>query len=478
MDKEAAYTFIVGGDVVESHPRDDLKILTRSALTDQEKQDQSIYPDYDGIIAWHVTPQTAIDVWYQSSTVNAVGNLIADSMKMADFDLKASEDAENPSEEQKKKVTKWLSSLNFGREGVTSLTIQELASADVKYRQQTGNSFYEVIRNKAGTQPVTLSLFMSQYVYIAKNPKRQSFTLVESPAIGSYKLKEYVPFGSRGRTSRAHEFIHLREPNGLSSVYGVPPWIGVYESIQLDNAHRKYLNTFMSSSATPRWLVEITQDPAFVGAFQLPDIAQVTQLRTTVSNYLRGNSEADARKHLVVSYPGGILIKITPLDSKSDDPTYATIAKLARDEILMNFHVSPMNLGSTDGGYRATAEEQTANFERTVLIPAIKPFISMVDRIISTPEPSGLGCPDWRISVNFRDVATIQRQIQAIVTATGRPILSQNEGREMIGYARSKDEGADELMSETTPQAQGGAGFKSLPDQKPRETPRDMENRD
>jgi phage portal protein BeeE len=162
-----------------------------------------------------------------------------------------------------------------------------------------------------------------------------------------------------------------------------------------------------------------------------------------------------AGRNLVLSYPGGILVKVTPMDQKIEDPTFGTTASNARDEIMAVRHVSLINLGLPEGGYRATADQQSDNFDRQVLEPFAAPLLAMFNRVLRTPPPSGLGITDYRLVAEFRDVDIIQQRIEAVIKAVGRPILTGDEARELLGY---EPRGDDEVLVPAGLVPAGGLG--------------------
>ncbi|MES4791950.1 MAG: hypothetical protein C4321_02240, partial [Chloroflexota bacterium] len=327
----------------------------------------------------------------------------------------------------------WLEREDLGQDGLALYSLPELARALAMHLDQTGNAFVEVVRDRGGRAPMRLSVLLPQYVsYVLRREQG-----IAQPLL--YQLDPYwgqqwfVPFGTRRAGDRnAREFLHQRLPNSVSNVYGLPPWIEARQSVEVDNAHRSYLRSFFRSHAAPRWLIEVTQDPAWTGP--QPDQQQVDQVRGLIVNYLSANAGDMAGRNLVLSYPGGILVKVVSMDQKVEDPTFGTTASNARDEIMAVRHVSLINLGLPEGGYRATAGQQSDNFERQTLLPFAAPLITMLNRVLRAPPPSGLGITDYRLTAEFRDVDIIQQRIEAVIKATGRPVLTGDEGRQLIGY--------------------------------------------
>lgn len=392
-------------------------------------------------IPWPLNPATLLDVWYGSPWLGAVGRLLADALAGAEYDLEpvsrrpdgtrlGRDPGQTPHDErQYDHGMAWLEREDLGQDGLSLYSLPELARTLTLHLDQTGNAFVEVVRDRAARGPLRLSVLLPQFVSYAIREKRPMLYQLD-PYAGQ---QWFVPFGSRRVGDKAtREFLHQRMPNSVSNVYGLPPWIEARQSVEVDNAHRNYLKGFFRNHATPRWLVEVTQDPAWSGP--QPDQAQVDQVRALIVNYLSANQGQMSGRNLVLSYPGGILVRVTALDHKLEDPTLIQTATNARDEILAVRHISLINLGLPEGGYRATAEQQTDNFERQVLAPFAAPLLALLNRVLRTPPPSGLGITDYRLTVNFRDVDIVQQRIEAVVKAAGRPVLTGDEARELLGY--------------------------------------------
>lgn len=396
-------------------------------------------------IPWPIEPARLLDVWYSSPWLGAIGRLLGDALASAEYELEpvsrrpdgtplGREDGQVPHDErQYAQGMAWLEREDVGQDGLSLYSLPELARALALLLDQTGNAFVEVVRNRTARAPMRLAILLPQYVsYAIRNVSGVARPMLyqRDPYAGE---AWFVPFGSRraGATNE-REYLHQRLPNSVSNVYGLPPWIEARTSVEVDNAHRAYLRGFFRSHAAPRWMIEITQDAAWTGP--QPSQEQVDAVRGLITNYLSANAGDMAGRNLVLSYPGGILVKISPMDQKIEDPTFGNTARNARDEILAVRHVSLINLGLPEGGYRATAELQSDNFERQVLTPFAAPIVAMLNRVLRTPPPSGLGITDYRLVAEFRDVDIIQQRIEAVVKAVGRPVLTGDEGRELLGY--------------------------------------------
>jgi hypothetical protein len=54
-----------------------------------------------------------------------------------------------------------------------------------------------------------------------------------------------------------------------------------------------------------------------------------------------------------------------------------------------------------------------------------------------------LGITDYRLVAEFRDVDILQQLIEAVIKAAGRPVLTGDEARELLGY---EPRGDDEVL--------------------------------
>lgn len=396
-------------------------------------------------IPWPLDPAVLVDAWYANPWLGAIGRLLSDALASAQYDLEfvhrrpdgtrlGKGVGQTPHDErQYDQGMAWLEREDLAQDGLTLYGLADLARTIALHLDQTGNVFLEVVRDRAARAPLRLAVLLPQFVSFALR-KKDGVVVPTLYQLDPYHGRQsFISFGNRRAGDKNNrEFLHQRLPNSVSNVYGLPPWIEARQSVEVDNAHRNYLRSFFRSHAAPRWLIEITQDAAWSGVQTAQE--QVDQVRTLITNYLSANAGEMSGRNLIISYPGGISVRVTAMDQKIDDPTFGNTARAARDEILAVRHVSLINLGLPEGGYRATAEQQSDNFERHVLEPFAAPVLSLLNRILRTPAPSGLGLTDYRLVAEFRDVDVIQKRIETIVRAVGRPILTGDEGRALIGY--------------------------------------------
>lgn len=393
-------------------------------------------------VPWPIPAASLIDFHLGSPWLGAIGNLLADAVSAADWDLEARDvdtngesldrggDFDKAADDNYNTARAWLRRETVGRDGVSELDLPGLLSVLCVAADQTGNVFVEVLRDQAGRKPVQVSHLLPQFVWYEA---RDGGTLVLRQEDPYGKPVDFVPFGMRSAGDPdAREFLHQRRPNLASSFYGLPAWVPARDSVEVDNSHRKYLKGFFRNHGTPRYLVSITQDPAWVGG--KPDDDALDALFAQVRSFLEANQGDMAGRNLILQYPGGIIVTAQPLDNKLEDPTFPNTAKLARDEILAVRHISLINLGLPEGGYRATAEQQAGNFATQTLVPFAAPAVAIINRILHAPAPSGLGITDYDFALSFDDVDKLAARIKAMVEAAGAPVLSQAEARQVLGY--------------------------------------------
>lgn len=415
-----------------------------------EKSEAAQTHDAAVMVPWPIPASKLIDFYLGNPWLGAVGNLLADTVAAAEWDLQAREvdtngqsldrpaDFDKRSDEGYNRARAWLSRETIGREGVSELDLRGLLRALCVVSDQTGNVFVEVLRNAAGTEPVQISHLLPQFLHYWATDSGELKLYQLDPYRGEFK---FVPFGKRkaGETEE-REFLHQRTTNTVSSYYGLPAWLPARDSVDLDNEHRKYLRGFFKNHGTPRYMVSITQDPEWVGA--QPGEGDLDALFAQVQAFLQANQGDMAGRNLILQFPGGIKVEAQALDHKLEDPTFPNLGKLTRDEILAVRHISLLNLGLPEGGYRATAEQQSDDFVTQTLQPFAAPAVAIINRILHAPEPYGLGVQDYDFVLKFDGVEQLLKKVEALVKAAGAPVLSQAEARQLLGY---------EPAGETTP---------------------------
>jgi len=401
-------------------------------------------------VPWPIDPLRTSFFYIESPWLSAVGNLLADAVSAARWELVAREvtpegepiqrGAEWRREQDKDyaRAIAWLSRADVGGDGVSILDLPGLLRAMCGAYDQNGNVFVEVVRDRAGVGPLRIQHLLPQYVrYRARDGRLELYQM--DPYRGEFV---FVPFGecAAGDQER-REFLHQRAANTFSSYYGVPMWYPAKQSVEVDNEHRRYLRGFFQRHTTPRYLIEITQDPAW--QFSQPSQEDVDAVFAHVRSFLTANAGEMAGRNLIVRYPGGIQIKATALDAKIEDPTFPETSVRMRDEIMAVRHISLSNLGSPEGTNRATAQEHSDNFRAEVLHPFAAPPLAIVNRLLHAPEPHGLGVTTYDLVLEFERVGDLLQRIAAVVNAVGGPVLSQVEGRQMLGY---EARGSPELL--------------------------------
>jgi phage portal protein BeeE len=414
--------------------------LLEIRLNRTEHAEETLAATFNGtntsLIPWVLEPSSMIDLHLSNPWLAAITNILADACSVARIELEPFEydadgnELKNPDQDEYARVIAWLHRSVIAQDGELELNLSGFLRTAALHWDATGNIFVEVVRNLLGTMPMRLAFLLPQFCWYEKTSDHGLRLFQRDIFRGEYAFK---PFGTRVKSNMPREFMHERLPNMVSSVYGLPAWIAARDSISLDNAHRNYLKGFFKNHGTPRWMITITQDAAWVG--QIPDSTALEQLHVHVSSYLNANRGEMAGRNLVLQYPGGITVNAQALDIKIDDPTFGATAKNARDEIMAVRHMSLIDLGLPEGGYRSTADTQSDNFRDHVLMPHSAPAIRILNRIISSEAPHGLGCKTWQVVAKFEKADEALKKMETLIKATGgAPILTPNEGRQELGY--------------------------------------------
>jgi phage portal protein BeeE len=434
----------IRAEVVGSAPNDWLELRIEEP---PEQPRAAVTDDASVMVPWPLDPLKTAYFYLSSPWLSAIGNLLADATASARWELVAREvDTEGnlitrapgycrEQDEDYARAYAWLSRPDVGGDGVSVLDLPGLLRAMCTAYDQNGNVFVEIVRDRAATRPVRIQHLLPQYVhYRARGGQLELYQI--DPWRGEYA---FVPFGQRARGDQtAREYIHQRAANTLSSYYGIPQWYPSKQSVEVDNEHRRYLRGFFQRHTTPRYLIEITQDPAWTGA--MPGEEQVDSVFAHIRSFLNANAGDMAGRNLIIRYPGGILVRATPLDNKLEDPTFPNTSKSLRDEILAVRHISLFDIGNPEGTNRATAQERSDNFRATVLAPFAAPAVAIINRVLHAPEPHGLGVSTYEFVLNWERVDDLLSRIEAVVRAVGGPVLTPPEGRQLLGYeSRGED---------------------------------------
>jgi phage portal protein BeeE len=443
--------------IVQAHTTNSISLRTLDIRVDAPNRDaeqpQAASTGGTSILPWPLVPEIVIDYWMGNPYLAAVGKLLADSIASGEWDLRPREfDLDGKPIDTKKDKARleadyargmaWFAREDLALDGVTVLDLEALLKTMTLHLDQVGNVFLEVLRDRGGREPLRLSVLLPQFLNYEVT-KEDGVRLVQLDPFRGYT--KFVPFKTReAGDTEVREFLHQRLPNTVSSFYGVPSWIEARASVDVDNAHRKYLTAFFSNHASPRWMIEISMDPEWQAAGgTIPDEVHAAAVFDHVVNYLNANRGDMAGRNLILYFPGGIRVKATPLDVKVEDPTFGQTAKNARDEILAVRHVSLIDLGLPEGGYRATASTQASGFRRQVLEPFAQPALALLNRVLHAPAPYGLGIGTHDLALDFQRVEETLAQFEALVKATGgTAIISPDEARQVVGY---EAKGVDEL---------------------------------
>lgn len=365
-------------------------------------------PD-EGVLAWPVDALKAMEMYLSSPILRAVGGLIAQALAGSRIDFLMPDGADDVAYAEARAA--WASTAYYW--GGVPVSWAEWVTLAIESLEATGNAWAEVA-------PGMVNLLAPQYAAFAVRD-------------GQVRLRYRPPLGPEldlppwtGDEERG--FVHAAHRSTWSVLYGLPPWISARYSVELDLAHRAYLRDFFQNNATPRYLVHIRPNGDGAAGEQDADM-----LADRLIDFFRARAGAMSGRNMVVSYPAGLTVEITPMAANGDDPTYQGLARLTLQEILMVRHMSMLHLGITEGGYRATASEQARGLVEYVLRPAGRLVGGMLERAIWPG-----GGPQIEFAIDDRD--SVVALIEAAVKAAGVPVLTPDEARALLGYEPRGDD--------------------------------------
>lgn len=425
---------------------DSLELRLKPTQGAEEAKAAMIHGTNTSLIPWALDPAQMIDLHVSNPWLGAIKNLVEDAISSARIEVEPLEYDESgqpilkPDPTEYARIMAWLHRPVIATDGELKLNLSGFLRVAASHWDATGNLFLEVVRSSNGLNFSRFAFLYPQFVWYERSDTNGVELVQRDPLWGEYRFK---PFGTRKTKNDAREFLHDRLPNLLSSVYGLPAWITARDSIALDNAHRAYLKTFFKNHGTPRWMFTITQDPTWLGVSPL--LEDLEKLHTHISSYLSANAGNMAGRNMILQYPGGIIVKAEALDHKLEDPTFQKLIGTARDEILATRHISMIDLGLPEGGYRATASEQSNNFRDHMLQPHIAPALRCLNAVISSDAPFGLSIKSWRIVAKFDKAEEALKKYETLLKAVGTAFLTINEGRQLAGF--EPVDGGDELLT-------------------------------
>lgn len=382
----------------------------------------------DGAIPPPIDPAKALEVYFTSPVLTAIGSLVAESLSGARVDWAGIQEDEAGYQAVREK---WATTAWYW--GGVPISWPEWVRLAVESLEATGNLYLEVGDGMVNILAPQYSTFYLENgrVYLAYTP----------PIGNSLRLPPWVP----GDTERG--YLHAAHRTIYHALYGLPPWIGARDSVEVDIAHRRYLQGFFLSAGTPRYLTRVYPSPDAAVGEEVAD-----QIGAMLADFFRASAGKALHRNMVFSHPAGINVEITPLEARTQDPTFSTLSRTVLQEVLMVRHVSMLHLGITEGGYRATADEQARMLSEYLLKP--------VGRLITSALDRAFGVHGWSMEFVVEPSRATIDLIEAAVKAAGVSILTPDEARALLGYEPMGD---NRLWRPAGMYPEGGGELAPLP---------------
>ena len=138
-------------------------------------------------------------------------------------------------------------------------------------------------------------------------------------------------------------------------------------------------------------------------------------------------------------------MKLEPFGLKPDELQWIQTRKMTREEIGAVFGVPPIMMGLYEGVNYATADQQEKQFYRGVVHSTCRKIEAVINEKLAPQFDENV-----QVHFDFSGVAALQEDrgklAEWVYKLVGRPILTPNEGREIIGQEEELPGGDDVLV--------------------------------
>jgi len=238
-----------------------------------------------------------------------------------------------------------------------------------------------------------------------------------------------VPGNSKTIYFEPSEVIHLSLNNLGHDVYGTSPfWSCLNEIASLWHA-KDYAGMFFQNDGVPDWI--------FIMKDESPNSTNVKKFKKTLNQFKRAKN-----KHKSLLLTGEVEVK--QLNNFDKDLEFSQLLDKFTQRLLMAWNMPPTRMSNMEGNYRASIEGNEGYYKK------INRLQAEIEETLNTELWSQFGnCEMHFPRVYKRDES---READIITKLVGKPVMTQNEGREYIGKKPMTDEpGLDEIPKKEVP---------------------------
>lgn len=247
----------------------------------------------------------------------------------------------------------------------------------------------------------------------------------DEPIVGVDGSQEFVDSesGEIGETVAdvdevANELLVINKPSLSSLHYGTPDIIPALQTLEGDEAAKRYNVDFFENNAVPRFAVLI--EGATVSDELRRSIEQAfVDLKGEGGNNRTLVIDAEpadtvANEFEAADADGDVNITLEPLTvGVEEDASFQNYRDSNEHTILQVHEVPPVIAGRTEDINRTTAQEQRRHFAEEVVGPKQE---RLAERLYQTLHVVGLGVENWTLSFELRGAETRQRDANVAQT--------------------------------------------------------------
>lgn len=438
MNRSESYIVTDTGNIVSQSILEEYSIKSTKGLDAEDGF------NYDDVVAPPAPPTLLMNLLDINTWHKACVEAIASDASGAGYTLIPKPNVEEPSMEQKERVTLFFDNLRpninkllYEREydaeaigyGLIEI-VRESGAYDapiVDLKHYPGHTFRRCADGVRVQQRV--GVHTRYFVLLGQNEDEDGHYDVHY--LNGTKHYEGLP-----EHLRANEVLWKNRPNPVTKLYGKAPATPSIGAIFADHNRARYNIEFFKNYGIPAMYVTITGDfdPGILDPEDPDyDIRNTLQYRITeqLKEVIRNPHSAMVLQIPSEGEDGNVKVDIQPLSTDTKEASFRLFRKDNRDEVIAAHHMDPNRVGVTDAGkLGASNSEMTNNAYRTTTIsPLVRDNEADINYLLSF----GLGVTDWDFKIITTDDEKKHVDIDKTIELVRAGLMTPNEAREVIG---------------------------------------------
>lgn len=438
MNRSESYIVTDTGNIVSQSILEEYSIKSTKGLDAEDGF------NYDDVVAPPAPPTLLMNLLDINTWHKACVEAIASDASGAGYTLIPKPDVEEPSMEQKERITLFFDNLRpninkllyereYDAEAIGYGLIEIVRGAGdydapiVDLKHYPGHTFRRCADGVRVQQRV--GVHTRYFVLLGQNEDEEGHYDVHY--MNGTKHYEGLP-----EHLRANEVIWKNRPNPVTKLYGKAPATPSIGAIFADHNRARYNIEFFKNYGIPAMYVTITGDfdPGILDPEDPDyDIRNTLQYRITeqLKEVIRNPHSAMVLQIPSEGEDGNVKVDIQPLSTDTKEASFRLFRKDNRDEVIAAHHMDPNRVGVTDAGkLGASNSEMTNNAYRTTTIaPLVRDNESDINYLLSF----GLGVTDWDFKIITTDDEKKHVDIDKTIELVRAGLMTPNEAREVIG---------------------------------------------